>query len=231
MKTLEDIFGIKIENSDIFLKALTHPSYTKEKELSYVENYERLEFLGDSVLKLAISDILYRKYPDYAEGELSKIRSIVVSDNTLFHLANEIGLSDLIRLGKHEEKQGCRKLESVCACAFEAVLGAFYLDGKLNELLAFLQNLFMPYIAEVDKNVEKYNAKAMLQEYTQGINKDLPVYVMKSETGPAHNKTFYVEVEYRGEIIASGEGKSKKEAEQKAAYEACKKFGVIKCQE
>ena len=231
MKTLEDIFGIKIENSDIFLKALTHPSYTKEKELSYIENYERLEFLGDAVLKLVISDILYNKYPDYTEGELSKIRSIVVSDNTLFHLANEIGLSDLIRLGKHEEKQGCRRLESVCACAFEAVLGAFYLDGKLKELLIYLRELFISFIEKVDKNFEKYNAKAMLQEYTQGINKDLPVYVMKSETGPAHNKTFYVEVEYRGEVIACGQGKSKKEAEQKAAYEACKKFGVVKCQE
>ena len=231
MKTLEEIFGISIENSEFFIKALTHPSYTKEKEVSYLENYERLEFLGDAVLKLSISDILYKKYPDYAEGELSKIRSIVVSDNTLFKIVKKNGLAELIRMGRHEEKQGCRKLESICACTFEAVLGAYYLDGKFDSLLNYLEQTFIPYIDEVDNNFEKYNAKALLQEYTQGINKDLPVYVLKGQSGPDHNKTFTVEVTYRGEYIASGEGKSKKEAEQKAAYEACKKFGVVQCQE
>ena len=221
MKALEEIFGIRIDNSEYFIKALTHPSYTKEQDISHLENYERLEFLGDAVLKLTVSDILYKKYPESTEGELSKIRSIVVSDNTLFHIVQQNGLSEYIRLGRHEEKQGCRKLESICACAFEAVLGAFYLDGKFDLLLG--------YIEEVDKNFEKYNAKALLQEYTQSINKDLPSYIMKGEKGPDHNKTFMVDVEYHGEVIASGVGKSKKEAEQKAAYDACLKFGVVKC--
>lgn len=230
MKNLEEIFGIKIDNSEYFTKALTHPSYTKEKELNYIDNYERMEFLGDAVLKLAVSDILYNKYPNYAEGELSKIRSIVVSDNTLFKIVKQNGLAKLINLGKHEEKQGCRKLESVCACAFEAVLGAYYLDGKLIELLKYIEKVLTPYIEEVDKNFEKYNAKALLQEYTQGLNKDLPVYTMKGYTGPDHNKVFTVEVSYQGNIIACGEGKSKKEAEQKAAYEACVKMGVFECQ-
>lgn len=230
MKNLEEIFGIKIHNSEYFTKALTHPSYTKEKELSYIDNYERMEFLGDAVLKLAVSDILYNKYPNYAEGELSKIRSIVVSDSTLFKIVKQNGLAKLINLGKHEDKQGCRKLESVCACAFEAVLGAYYLDRKLNELLKYIEKVLTPYIEEVDKNFEKYNAKALLQEYTQGLNKDLPVYTMKGYTGPDHNKVFTVEVSYQGNIIACGEGKSKKEAEQKAAYEACVKMGVFECQ-
>lgn len=230
MKHLEEIFGIKIDNSEYFTKALTHPSYTKEKELSYIDNYERMEFLGDAVLKLAVSDILYNKYQNYAEGELSKIRSIIVSDNTLFKIVKQNGLAKLINLGKHEDKQGCRKLESVCACAFEAVLGAYYLDGKLNELLKYIEKVLTPYIEEVDKNFEKYNAKALLQEYTQGLNKDLPVYTMKGYTGPDHNKVFTVEVSYQGNIIACGEGKSKKEAEQKAAYEACVKMGVFECQ-
>lgn len=230
MKNLEEIFGIKIDNSEYFTKALTHPSYTKEKELSYIDNYERMEFLGDAVLKLAVSDILYNKYPNYAEGELSKIRSIVVSDSTLFKIVKQNGLAKLINLGKHEDKQGCRKLESVCACAFEAVLGAYYLDGKLNELLKYIEKVLTQYIEEVDKNFEKYNAKALLQEYTQGLNKDLPVYTMKGFTGPDHNKVFTVEVSYQGNIIACGEGKSKKEAEQKAAYEACVKMGVFECQ-
>ncbi len=227
MKELEEIFKIKIDNPDFFKRALTHPSYTKEKELPYTENYERLEFLGDAVLKLAASTVLFNRFPDYAEGDLSKIRSIVVSDSTLSKIAHGINLCDLIIAAPHEAKQGITHIESVCACAFEAVLGAYYLDGKLTQLIPFLQEVLMPYIEEVDKNFEKYNAKAMLQEYTQSVNKEIPVYTIVKETGPAHNKTFEIEVSYNGKVIASGSGKTKKEAEQHAAYEACKIFGVV----
>ena len=230
MDNLEQIFNINIENAELFKKALTHPSYTKEHEMDYTESYERLEFLGDAVLKLAVSDILYKKYPDYTEGSMAKIRSVIVSDAVLFEVAEKIGLSELIILGKHEEKQGCRKLESVCACAFEAVLGAYYLDGKFSELIEFINRIFLPYIQEVDKNFEKYNAKALLQEYTQSKTKTIPEYRVINETGPAHNKTFEVEVWYEGKLIASASGKSKKDAEQKCAYEACKKLGIAECQ-
>ena len=230
MDNLEQIFNINIENAELFKKALTHPSYTKEQEMDYTESYERLEFLGDAVLKLAVSDILYKKYPDYTEGSMSKIRSVIVSDAVLFEVAEKIGLSELIILGKHEEKQGCRKLESVCACAFEAVLGAYYLDGKFSELIEFINRIFLPYIQEVDKNFEKYNAKALLQEYTQSKTKTIPEYRVINETGPAHNKTFEVEVWYEGKLIASASGKSKKDAEQKCAYEECKKLGIAECQ-
>lgn len=228
MKKLEDIYGIEISNPDFFKRALTHPSYTKENELDYCENYERLEFLGDAVLKLITSDILLEKYPDYAEGNLSKIRSIVVSDNTLAKIAEKIGLCELIILAKHEEKQGLARIESVCACAFEAVLGAFYLDGKLNYIKPFLKTVLMPYIEAVDANFEKYNAKALLQEYTQSVTKEIPVYKLLEETGPAHNRTFKIEVYYKNEPVAQGIGKTKKEAEQHAAYEACKVLGALK---
>lgn len=227
MKQLEEIFGIKIDNPDFFKRALTHPSYTKEQDLPYVENYERLEFLGDAVLKLSVSDILYKKYSDYTEGDLSKIRSIVVSDNTLSKIANEIGFCELIILARHEAKQGLAHIESVCACAFEAVLGAYYLDGKFDLVIQYLQKVLMPYIEEVDKNFEKFNAKAILQEYTQGLTKEIPSYTVVGEVGPAHNKTFEVEVAYQGHVVAKGSGKTKKEAEQHAAYEACKKLGAI----
>ena len=230
MKELEDIFCIEIDNPVFFRQALTHPSYTKENNLSYLENYERLEFLGDAVLKLASSDILFKKFPEYQEGDLSKIRSIVVSDNTLFKIASDIGLCDLIILARHEAKQGLAHIESVCACAFEAVLGAYYLDGKFDKLLPFLKNILMPYIIDVDKNFEKFNAKALLQEYTQSITKTVPVYKLVKETGPAHNKTFEVEVWYENELVARGSGRTKKDAEQKSAYEACKKLGVAGCQ-
>ena len=227
MDRLENIFNIKIDNYDLFKCALTHPSYTKENNLPYDENYERLEFLGDAVLKLVASDILFSIYPDYTEGNLSKIRSIVVSDNILSQIAHDIGLCDLIILANHEKKQGLANLESVCACAFEAVLGAYYLDNKFEYLIPFLRKILMPYIEDVDKNFEKFNSKALLQEYTQSLTKETPVYRLVSETGPDHKKIFNVEVLYKQEIIASGSCKSKKEAEQHAAYEACKIFGVI----
>ncbi len=227
MKQLEEIYGIKIDNSEIFKFALTHPSYTQENNLPYCENYERFEFLGDAVLKLVTSEILFEKYPQYAEGELSKIRSIVVSDNTLSKIAHEIGLCDLIILAKHEQKQGLAKIESICACTFEAVLGAFYLDGKLEQLKPFLNKVLTPYIEAVDANFEKYNAKALLQEFTQSIDKQIPVYKLVEENGPAHNKIFKISVSYQNKVVAFGEGKSKKEAEQHAAYEACRILGAL----
>lgn len=226
MQELENIYGIKIDNLDLFKKALTHPSYTKEQELPYVENYERLEFLGDAVLKLVASELLLQKYVDYPEGELSKIRSIIVSDSILSQIAHDIGLCNLIIVAKHEAKQGIKNIESVCACAFEAVLGAFYLDGKLNDIKRFLERVLTPYIEKVNGNFEKYNAKALLQEYTQSIDKKTPNYKLVQEVGPAHNKTFTIEVEYQG-TVAQGVGKTKKDAEQQAAYEACKILGVI----
>jgi len=230
MKTVPEIFNIPIENEELFSQALTHPSFTKENNLSYEQSYERLEFLGDAVLKLSVSDALYKKYPNFTEGEMSKIRSIVVSDATLFDIAQKIGLNDLIILAKHEEKQGCRKRESVCACAFEAVLGAYYLDGKYIDLLRFIEKVFTPYIEDVENNFEKFNAKALLQEYTQAQTKETPIYTLIEEIGPAHNKVFRVSVAYKNEVLATGVGKSKKEAEQQAAYNACEKLGVLKCQ-
>ncbi len=225
---VEEIFDIKIKTPEYYQYALTHTSYTKEKELPYNECYERLEFLGDAVLKLAASNILYNKYPDYAEGEMSKIRSIVVSDSTLAKVVEELGLENYIIAGKHDTKQGVTKLESVEACAFEAILGAYYLDGKFSEVMEFLNRVLLPYIEDVNDNFAKFNAKAILQEYTQGLTKEAPTYNLISTKGPAHNRTFEVEVSYGGEVIASGEGKTKKDAEQKAAYKACVKLGVIK---
>ena len=227
MKSVEDIFGISISNGDLFRPALTHPSYTKENDLEYDECYERLEFLGDAVLKLLVSDLLYEKYPEAAEGDMSKLRSIAVSDNILAIISHDIGLDKLIIVGSHDKKLGVQKLESVTACAFEAVLGAYYLDGKLSELTVFIKKTFEPYLCEIEKNYSQYNAKAILQEFTQGQNKTIPVYNVVNLEGPAHNRVFTVEVSYNDEVIASGCGKTKKDAEQKAAYEACKRLGAI----
>lgn len=227
MKTISDIFGIDIITEDNYKFALTHSSYTKENNLPESQCYERLEFLGDAVLKLTISDVLYKVYPHSREGELSKIRSIVVSDNTLADIAKKNGLQELIIMSKHEEKQGCRRLNSICACAFEAVLGAYYLDGKFEELRNYIEHTFMPYIKDVEQNFIKYNAKAILQEYTQDKSKQPPEYSVINEEGPAHKKVFEVQVVYNNEVLATGKGYSKKDAEQKCAYAACEKLGII----
>ncbi len=227
-KEIEKIFGIEAINADNYRCALTHPSFIKDNNLPYTQCYERLEFLGDAVLKLAVSNILYKEYPKYTEGQMSKIRSIVVSDNILSKISHTIGLGNLIIAGTHDAKQGVKKLESVTACSFEAVLGAYFLDGKFYELINFLEKVLHEYIIDVDKNFEKFNAKAILQEYTQGLTKETPFYRLIAEKGAEHNKTFVVEVLYRGEVIAQGEGKTKKDAEQHAAYTACQKLGAIK---
>lgn len=228
IKALEKIFQIKPKNHKIFETALTHSSFTRENEISSLENYERLEFLGDAVLKLCISDILYEKFPEYPEGELTKIRSIIVSDNTLAKVTEQIGLVPLIILGKQEEKTGGRKRKSIMACTFESILGAFYLENKYAKLSVFLKKTFTPYIKYVDEHFEKFNAKAVLQEYTQSQNKEIPDYKIVEEIGPQHDKIFVVEVSYMNEILATGKGKTKREAEQDAAYSACIKLEVIK---
>ena len=221
---LEEIFG---EKNDLVEKALTHPSFTKENDINSLENYERLEFFGDSGLKLFTSKLLYEIYPEAPEGELSKIRSILVSDAILAQIAIQIGVDKLLKLGPSEEKQGGRKRESNIACALEALLGAYYLNGKQTEIEKFIKDYVMVFAEDVDKHFEKYNAKDILQQYTQGIDKTLPVYRTLAVRGPAHKPVFEVEVEWQGSVIASATGKSKKEAQQNCALAACKKLGVV----
>lgn len=224
---LENIFKIKITDETLFQKALTHPSFTKENNLDPLENYERLEFFGDAVLKLAMSEKLMKKYPNSHEGELTKIRSILISDATLSKIAKELNITDLIKLGYHAEKAGEKSRESIHACVFEALIGAFYLDNKKDEIISFLHNIFEKYILDIKQNFAKYNAKEKLQEYTQSKTKELPIYKLLEELGPAHEPKFKIEVLYQDKVLACAIGKSKKDAEQKCAYEACKKLGVI----
>lgn len=220
---LEEIFG---EKNDLVKIALTHPSYTKENNFDDTENYERLEFFGDSVLKLFTSKLLYEAYPKAPEGELSKIRSILVSDAILAKIAVKIGLDKLMILGPAEEKQGGRKRESNIACTLEAVLGAYYLSGEQVKIENFIKDYVMPYAEDVDKHFEKYNAKDIFQQYTQSVNKTLPIYKTIAIKGPAHKPEFEVELEWNGEVIVTAIGKSKKEAQQNCALAACKKLGI-----
>ena len=223
---LEDIFGGK-SNKKLLDLALTHPSYTKEKNQDSLENYERLEFFGDSVLKLFTSKLLYEMYPEYPEGKLSKIRSILVSDYILAKIAFDIGLDSLIKLGPAEEKQGGRHRESNLACALEAILGAYYLSNKGKLVEGFINQYILPHAKDIDEHFEKYNAKDVLQQYTQGVDKTLPEYKTIATHGPAHKPIFEIAVEWQGKTLAVAKGKTKKEAQQEAAYEACKSLGAI----
>lgn len=223
---LANVFGVGAD-SELVDKALTHPSYTKELNLDSLTSYERLEFFGDSVLKLFTSKLLYENYPNYPEGDLSKIRSILVSDAILAGIAFEIGLDKLIKLGPAEEKQGGRKRESNLACSLEAVLGAYYLSGEVEAIEKFISKYVLPYAKDIDEHFEKYNAKDILQQYTQSVDKTLPMYKTVAVHGPAHKPEFEIAVEWQDRIIATAKGKSKKEAQQNCAYEACKILGVV----
>ncbi len=228
-KFLKDIgFSVvDVQSPELVLRGLTHSSYSKEHNLGTNENNERLEFFGDAVLKLCSSEFLFSKYPDKNEGELSNIRSYIVSDANLVTFADKINLKKYLRIGYHEEKTGGRERHSTIACAFEGLLGALYIQTDYKTVFEFLLPFFEDSIKHAETEIAKFNAKALLQEYTQGKNKDLPEYVLVAEAGKEHEKVFYVEVSYHGEKISEGSGKSKKEAEQAAAYEACRKFGVI----
>ena len=223
----QNILNIKCNNEYLFETAITHPSYTQDKGLPSDMNYERLEFLGDSVLKLYSSCLLFDKFPQYDEGQLSKIRSILVADSTIAQIAFDIGLNKIIKLSESEEKQGGRNRESNIACAMEAVLGAYYLDGKEQEVKQFLDYNLSKYIEEIDNHFEKYNAKAVLQEYTQSLTKELPVYETIGVSGPAHKPVFEVQVKYENKVIAKATGNTKKEAQQNCAYQACIKLKII----
>lgn len=205
--------------------ALTHPSYTADNNLPYTECYERLEFLGDAVLKLLASDYLYKKFPDYNEGQMSEIRSYIVSDEILARIAEKTGLINEIKVSQNDKT--INLIESVGACALEAVFGALYLCGKFEYLKEFFECNFKELIDDIENSNIIYNPKAILQEFTQKESKELPVYTVTKESGAAHEKVFEVRVCYKDKELAKGEGKSKKAAQQDAALKACTSLGLL----
>lgn len=227
-KLLKKINFIDILDKKLIKQAFVHTSYTNEHDKSHLESNERLEFLGDAVLKLCCSDFLYKKFPNQPEGDLSKIRAILVSDATLMIFASELNFEILIKLSFSEKKQKGQFRQSTLACAFEAFIGALYLQTTLQNIQKFIIPFWEKQLPSILNNMDKINAKATLQEYTQSKNKKLPIYEIVNEYGLDHEKTFEVAVSYNDKMIAKGVGTSKKEAEQNAAYQACLKLGVIK---
>ena len=208
-----DKYNIKINNQELLNISLTHSSYSNEHGGS---NYERLEFLGDAVLQLITSEYFYKKY-DYQEGELSKIRASFVCEEALAQYAKDVGIDKHIKVGNGQKGN---INDTIIADTFESVLGAIYLDQGFDVAKSYVLKVLNPYVLEHHVFLGDY--KSRLQEMVQTNKKSLE-YRLISETGPSHDKTFVFEVVIDGIIYGKGTGKSKKEAEQQAAYDALKK--------
>lgn len=223
MNIPNQIGGYQFKNVKLLENALTHSSYANEKKLS---SNERLEFLGDAVLGFISAEHLYKTYSQCPEGDLTKMRASIVCEQSLSKAAQEIKLDELLRLGHGEEVGGGRKRPSILADAFESVLAAIYLDGGISAAKEFV----MPFVLEGMNAVEHgsgafFDYKTMLQEIVQKNREEVLKYVVKDESGPAHDKKFTVELFLNSNVVSSGDGHSKKEAEQNAAKAALQLMG------
>jgi ribonuclease III len=219
MESLESRLGYKFRNSLLLAEAMTHPSLAYESQRPHFDN-QRLEFLGDAVLQLILTEDLYRMFPDFPEGRLTKLRSQLVSRRALARFALSIDLGSYVLLGKGEEATGGRRRMSTLADGFEALIGAVYLDIGYTGARDLVLRLFQSEIEALAGSPEERNPKGELQECLQAIHPQAPGYRMLGESGPDHRKVFQAEVSWRGLVLATGKGKSKKEAEARAASEA-----------
>jgi ribonuclease-3 len=220
LKKLSETLGYTFKQPELLCQAFHHSSYVNEQTNTNLEDNERLEFLGDAVLGLAISHILMDLFENSEEGELSQFRAILVGEAGLYQVALKLSLGDCLLLGKGEEQTDGREKPSILADTTEALMGALYLDAGFNKTMEIIQRLFSLFLKRVGTREMVQDFKSLLQEYTQQHFKALPEYRLVEETGPDHNKTFRVALALNGRILAEGEGKSKKEAEQTAAKEA-----------
>jgi ribonuclease-3 len=222
-KNLNDLAAIldySFKNQGLMSQAFRHPSYVYEMDDIGVSDNQRLEFLGDAVINLAISHLLMESFPEMKEGDLSKYRASLVSENGLYYIACRLKLGDYLFLGKGEERTNGRKKPSILTDALEALIGAIYLDGGFTNVFGVTEKLFSPLLNKIGLGKSINDFKTDLQEYSQEVFQSTPEYRLEKETGPDHDKTFYVTVYLKGDLMGRGKGKSKKEAEQKAAEEA-----------
>lgn len=217
VELLEERIGYCFQNRDLLKQALTHSSFTNEQKIMKKKNYERLEFLGDAVLELVSSEFLFLEHQDVPEGELTKLRASMVCEPSLAFCARDLELGKFIRLGKGEEGTGGRERDSITSDVMEAVIGAIYLDGGMEPARTFI-NRFV--LSDLEDKQLFYDSKSTLQEIVQGkLKKDFR-YELLEESGPEHNKTFRVSVLVEEERLGEGTGRTKKAAEQQAAYKA-----------
>jgi ribonuclease-3 len=214
---LEERIGLAVSDAELALAALTHKSYVNEHRGEALRDNERLEFLGDAVIDLAVSHRLMERFPQAREGELSKIRAAVVDEAGLARIARELDLGALLRLGRGEELTGGRQKSSLLADALEAVVAALYLCGGLGPVLTLIDRFLGEAFARAAAGTLDRDYKTQLQELAQSRLRATPRYRVVAEHGPDHSKVFDVELELRGEVVGRGAGRSKKDAEQAAA--------------
>lgn len=228
---LEKKLGYKFKNRNYITVALTHSSYSNEMRSKgeILPFNERLEFLGDSVLSIVVSSYLFEKYKNKQEGDLTKIRAAVVCEKALAKFAAQIDLGDYMFLGRGEISTGGRTRPSVTSDAFEAVLAAMYLDNdcKFDKIADFLLPFIEKEIEHIDGEGTFEDYKTKLQQLSQQANGEILEYVLVGEKGPDHDKVFDIEARLNSNVIGRGSGKTKREAEQKAAHEALILFGEI----
>jgi ribonuclease-3 len=213
----ENKIGYTFRDKALLIQAFTHSSHVNEQKINKKQDYERLEFLGDAVLEMISSAYLFRTYPDKKEGEMSKIRASLVCEPALAYCSEQIQLRKYIQLGKGEEATGGRNKESIIADVMEAVIGALFLDGGIEESKRFIDS----YVLTNADSMQMFSdSKSILQEIAQGENLGTIRYEICGESGPEHDKIFDVRVFVGDKNLGEGTGKTKKAAEQKAAYQA-----------
>lgn len=224
IKQLEEIIGTAIENPFIYVRALRHRSTLADENFTATDSYERLEFLGDAVLDLIVTEIIFDLFPEKNEGFLTKLRAKLVKGDTLAMFARNLELNKLLLLGERVKGQGIEQSKSVLSDVFEALVGALYLDAGHKPVSEFVRRVIEEFV-DFDRILGSLdNYKSLLLEFAQARQMEIPTYSVISEEGPGHDKTFGVEVFVDEEPIAQGSGKSKKEAEQQAARRALDKL-------
>lgn len=224
---LEKVIGYSFTDVSLLQLALIHRSFSFEHDRRQDSDNERLEFLGDAVLDLAVGHALFERYPDMREGQLTKLRAMLVNESHLAEMALKIGLGNYICLGKGEDASNGRRKPSILSCSYEAVVGAIFHDGGYGAAADFVKYHFGPCLGVQKDNMHLADAKSSLQELTQEKYNEAPVYVLESADGPDHRKIFTVAVCFRGKVLAHGKATSKKEAEQRAAAEALAGFSEL----
>lgn len=224
MEELEKIIGYQFKDKALMREAITHSSYAKERKAQHIKYNERLEFLGDAVLSIVVSDYIFKHCPELPEGELTKLRASLVCERSLFEFAKSINLGKYLILSKGERHNGGAERPSILSDAFEALIAAIYIDGGMEPASKHILNFVIPAIKTV-KTKKNKDYKTTLQEIVQQNPGERLEYVLVAESGPDHNKHFVVEVHLNSNVIGKGGGKSKKEAEQQAAREALELMG------
>ena len=225
LSEFENKIGITFTKKELLEQAFIHRSFINENPRSGLAHNERLEFLGDAVLELVVTEFLYAKYTDQNEGDLTAYRSALVNAVTLGQLADELSFNDLMKLSKGEAKDVSRARSSILADAYEALVGAMYLDQGYEVVKGFISKTLLVKTEDIIKQGLYKDAKSYVQEKSQDINGVTPSYKVISEEGPDHDKIFKIGIYFGEELIAEGEGKSKQEAETNAARNALMKKG------